>query len=226
MIEVPETVVPRPVAQAAKTLREREHELEAARQKVREATAQIELAIVEDRAALADALDRGEVAGTAAEDQARRELAEAERLVAANELRCDRAREAFEQALHGSVDGWTTALTKSIRSSEQTCLRLVDELEAAERERARERVALSWLRRYASGAKLPPLFAGPTATSLRMNQNSPATFSIVELLEHVRTGLREATIDAESERDAAAAAQAEADDAGRARLLGLRQSMS
>ncbi len=72
MIEVPETVVPRPVAQAAKTLREREHELEAARQKVREATAQIELAIVEDRAALADALDRGEVAGTAAEDQARR----------------------------------------------------------------------------------------------------------------------------------------------------------
>jgi hypothetical protein len=184
-------------------LREREQDVQDAAQAVRQASEGIQKACEIDRERLADAMDRGELSTTTAEDEARRELAEAERLLAAHQLRAERARTALDEVLDASIDSWTDTLVRAIQKSESDCLRRVDALEQADHLRGEQRVALSWLRRRAAGQKLPSLYVGPTPSSLPRNANSPERHSIPALLDHIRQGLAEQTLAAQDERELA-----------------------
>ena len=208
MIEFPDLAVPRPVAKAAGVVRERESDVSAARAAVDEAKRAVQQAAGDDRALLADALDRGQGdPGTPRADAARERVAEAERLLEGQELRQQRAREALDAVLSQSIDGWVQAVTKSVEQSEADVLDLVDKLVAAEHERARQRHALAWLRAYRQGEKLPNVAAVPTtfSTLLRNERASPYEFlSIDDLLLHVKAGVERLTLASEHGRQASA----------------------
>jgi hypothetical protein len=206
MIEVPQVAQPRQVAATAKALADREADLTAAEAAVRAASAQIEEARGLDNLLLADALDEGRVVGTPNADEARRELAEAERLAAAHRLRRDRGAQALEEALAASTETWTDALVRAIEKSEAETLKLLDDLDAALRARAGQRAGLAWLRRRVAGQKMAPLKVGPIASTLRRNANSTACWSVDELLQFVRDGVTETTMLAAADRDAVRAA--------------------
>ena len=114
--------MPRPVAKASSVVRERESDVAAARAAVDEAKRGVQQAAGDDRALLADALDRGAGdPGTPKTDAAYERVAEAERLLAAEELRQQRAREALDVVLSQSIDGWVAAVTKSVEQAEVEC---------------------------------------------------------------------------------------------------------
>jgi hypothetical protein len=202
MIDLPTIAMPKRVAAAAKTLAEREADLEAARKRVNEANAAIQLAVIEDRNLLADSLDAGKRdPGTPNEDEARARLADAERLAEGEELRAQRARDELDAALSETIEGWQAKLAQEVEKAEADVLRLLDEVEAAELERGRRRIALTWAYRYRSGQKLPRLdFVAPTASTLQRHPNDPSTYAVTELIGAVRTGVERATLAREAER--------------------------
>jgi hypothetical protein len=202
MIELPDLVVPRPIAKAASVVREREADVKAARASGEEAKQAVQAAAGEDRALLADALDRGEGdPGNPKTDAANERVAEAERLLAAEELRQQRAREALDAALAQSIEAWVQAVTKSVEEAEIDVLDLLDQLANAEHERARRRHALAWLRAYRQGEKLPNIASVPISCStlVRNAQASPyERLPVDDLLAHVRAGVERSTLASEA----------------------------
>jgi hypothetical protein len=204
MIELPEQQ-PRPVAKAAQVVVEREADVAAAKEGIAAAHAAIKAAIEQDRAAYADALDRGEDdPGPEAEENARRELAECERRFAVEEVRLTRAREAFEATCHDAIGGWQETLTRALEKAESEALEAVDALEAAELKRARLRADLFWLERYAERGQLTGLGgAAPAMSPIVINQQAgPRTHDVLTLLGGIRDGIEAATLGAAAARAA------------------------
>jgi hypothetical protein len=205
VIELPEIAMPKPVEKAAAVVRDREADVAAAKAQIEAANIAIQHAVVEDRALFADALDAGgDDPGTPRADEASARLADAERRLAGEELRMMRAREALNAALSESITAWEAAVTKATEQAERDSLKLVDQLAAAERERARRRHAVTWARRYRQGEKLPNLGNVPRTPSALVKNPiaSPFdTYGIVDLLDVVRD-VTQAMLAAEHERQA------------------------
>jgi hypothetical protein len=205
VIQLPEVAVPKKVSSAAALVVEREADVKAARETVEEAKTAISAAVAEDRAAYADALDIGrDDPGTPAEDAARARLGEAERKLAGEELRMTRAREQLDAALQESAEQWTAAIEKATVQAETRVLSLLDELEAAERERARRRHALGWVHAFAENRKLPSLDHTPDSLSTLPIEAlaGPQPHTVLALLDFARAGVEKATLTAERASDA------------------------
>lgn len=200
---IPDVAVPRAVAKAAATVRDREADVAAAKAAIQEANRAIEQALSEDRALLAEALDAGRTdPGTPREGAARQGLADAERRQAGEELRLQRARAALDEAVDEHVDGWQTQLTKALEQADAEVLDLVARLEAAEQERTRRRQMFWWARAKARGEQLPVLGAPPPARSplLRNQQAGDDVYVVPELLTAVRAGVEQSTASADTAR--------------------------
>jgi hypothetical protein len=210
MIPIPDLQRPRSVAKAAATVEAREADLAAAREAVEQATAAIGPALIEDREAYAAALDAGRPdPGRTNEQAARDALAEAERLLAAEGLRVDRARAELDQTLDTVLDGWETALTAATGKLETESLALVDQLEHAEEQRATARVQLAWLRNRRDGTKLPNLdLVRPALSSIVINRvDSTTTHPVPALLAGIRDGIRATSLEVQAARAAERAAE-------------------
>jgi hypothetical protein len=227
VIELPQVAMPRRVAAAAKTLAAREVDADAARQAVQEASAAIELARVEDRALLADALDAGKGdPGSQRENEARARLADVERRAEGEELRRQRAQDELDRALNESIEGWEEKLTQAVEESEAHVMRLLDELEDAEAERGRRRLALAWAYRYVRGQKLPRLdHVPPTASTIRRHANDPAEYWVPELVDAIRGGVKRVTLAGEAARYAERKQREAEWEAARAKLAGMRDTI-
>jgi hypothetical protein len=205
MIELPEQSQPRPVRKAAGILRDREADVATARAAVEEAKAAITEGVRLDREQYAAALDAGrDDPGTPHEDAAQAGLVAAERRLAAEEERRGRAQAALVAALVESIDAWDAALAKAVTEAEADVLDLVAKLEAAEHERARRRMALSWARSYRLAERLPRLdhVAGTPSTVVINSIAGPGTYTVEELLTHVRDSIERVTLGAETARAA------------------------
>jgi hypothetical protein len=204
VIELPEQAQPKAVARAAEAVRAREADLAGARAAVVEANKAIEEAIVADREAYATALDAGRAdPGREAEGAARAQLEECQRRVAAEETRLERAQAALREAIETTLPDWTAALERATEEAEVVALALVDQLRDAEQERARRRLALAWVRSFQARQQLPSLGHAITAfsTLLRSRMASDRDFLLVgELLDHVRAGIEQVTLQAEAAR--------------------------
>jgi hypothetical protein len=210
VIELPEFGQPRPVAQAAALLRDRETDRAAAREAVEQAKRAISTAMSEDRARYADALDRGEEdPGREAEQAARRDLDEAERRFATEEVRLTRARRALDEAIDETIETWEATLRSAVETAETEALSAVDVLVAAEQARASLRVAHFWASQRRTGAKLPNLAHTPVAPStIVINvQAGPQVHDVLALAASIRTGIEKATLAAEHERQAESGAR-------------------
>jgi hypothetical protein len=203
MIELPDLAQPKAVTRAAQLVRDREADVARAREAVEQAKASIQTAMVADRNAYADALDAGRAdPGQQVEEAARAVLAEAERRLGVEEVRQQRARDALDQALSDALAAWTLAARKQVEASEVEALRLVDQLRAAVEERSRRRLALAWLERYAQAEKLPRLDNVPATatTAIRNPHAGPQTWAASELLDAIRAGIEQVTLEAEQAR--------------------------
>jgi hypothetical protein len=193
-------LAPRPVARAASTLAEREHDVVGAREAVEQAKAAIQQAASQDRALLADALDAGrDDPGTPNADEARARVVEAERLLEGQELRRERARSALAEAVTSALPGWTAATVKAVEETEVSALDLVAQLRRAVEQREHARRCLYWLEQRASGQKLPNLSAAAkTASTLVINPLAgPGVHTIDTLLDYVRDSLVQSSLAAE-----------------------------
>jgi hypothetical protein len=204
VIELPEQAQPKAVARAAEATRAREADLAGARAAVVEANKAIEEAIVADREAYATALDAGRPdPGREAEGEARARLEECQRRLAVEEVRLQRAEVALREAIEGSLTAWQTALERATTEAEQQALEAVDRLRDIELERARRRLALDWTRSFQARKPTPGLGSASSARStlLRNQMASPYDYvPVAELLDHVRAGIEQATLQAEAAR--------------------------
>jgi hypothetical protein len=198
---------PRAVSKAATVVANREQDVAAAQERVQQTQRAIEAAVIEDRQLLADALDAGaDNHATPREDEARAAVADVERLLAAEELRLSRARDALDAAIEKSLDEWELMLTQSTEEAERTALDLVGQLERAEQERARLYCGLYWVRARKEGRQLPNLDRVASAVSpLVINPMAgPTRHTVPELIAAVREGIQGATLAAwQAKEDAA-----------------------
>jgi hypothetical protein len=204
VIELPEPGRPKQVSKQAEAVRARETDVAAARAALIEANKAIESAIFADREAYADAVDAGGAdPGRELEVAARAEADEAKRRLSGEELRLQRAEGQLREAIEASLPAWTTALERATAEAEAQALDLVDQLRAAEGERARRRVALFWVTCFKRRAQLPGLGFAPSAdtTLLRNRASSDRDFlGVFEMLDHIRAGIEKASLAAEAAR--------------------------
>lgn len=202
-MQLPDVAMPRAVSKAVALLHEREADVLSARKAVEQAQQVIPLALGEDRALLADALDAGRAdPGTPREDEARSQLAEAERLLAAEEVRLSRARQALDEAL-SAAQGWEAKVEQAVKEAELAETNALRQLLDVEHERARLRVALAWLHAYRQGEKLPNLEQVPQTRSalLRNPQASPhERYTVDELIAAIGGGIEVVRLEAEAAR--------------------------
>jgi hypothetical protein len=174
-------------------------------------TRAISAALVADREAAASALDEGrDDPGRAAEVAAREKLDEVERLLAVQEVRLTRARDALSAALTAALPGWTTTVGREIEKAEASVLAALDALAQAEAHRESARQQHAWMRVSEAGEKAPPLDRVVlTRSALVRNPvaNPNETIPIVELIGAIREGVEAASLQAERDRVAEAEAR-------------------
>jgi hypothetical protein len=125
-VQLPDLARPKAVARAAQVVADREADVAAARATVEQAKIDVTAAVGADNEAYASALDAGrDDPGRVAEDAARTALADAERRLAVEEVRQQRARAALEEALAEALPAWVETARESVISAEAHALELV-----------------------------------------------------------------------------------------------------
>jgi hypothetical protein len=221
VIELPSVAIPAAVKRAAEQVETRQSDVQEAHAALQAAEADVSEAERRDQAAFAEAVNAGKPdPGPKHVEQARRLVEDRTRAAEGHKLRLEQAEAHLDGAITAALADWEAATRKAVEAAEAKVMKALAVVGAAENERAHARVGLLWLyRRRAGQPKLPRLdFIAATRSTLPRNQNDPECYTVGELLDFVREGVRRVTLAGEAEQAEARARREAQDDANREKI--------
>jgi hypothetical protein len=192
-LRLPTSFAPKQISAAFEARAERQADLARARAELETARAGVAEAERMDIAATADARDAGRPdPDREHERRAQAAFAEAERSVAAEQVRVERAHAALLQAIEEHREAWRRRAASEVERAEVAAVKALAALEDAYERRHLARVVLAWMDAAESGSGIDRLLRkGAVAPSGTVELSSPnrQPYTVGQVLEALRSDL-------------------------------------
>jgi hypothetical protein len=204
-LRLPTSFAPKPISAAFEARAERQADLARARAELDACRAGLAEAERLDIAATADARDAGRPdPDREHERRAQAAFDEAERSLAAEQVRVERSHAALLQAIEEHRENWRSRATTEVERAESVARKALAALEDAYERRHLAHVVLAWLDAAEAGSGIDRLLrkgASPPTGTVELSSPNRQPYTVGQVLEALRADLAEA-----DERSAVAAA--------------------